>query len=679
MEKSKIEEKIKKLRREIEKHNYLYYALDAPKISDREYDLLLRELEKLEAENPEFFDPNSPTQRVGAKLSKKFESVKHSVPMLSLANAMDFAELAEWDERVRKGLGVAEVEYCCEYKFDGSSVTLNYQDGAFDQGATRGDGLNGENVTSNLRTIKTIPLTLSLFHEGDLEGETFVVTKVSPSRDSGALTIRGEVVMPKKSFEEINARAKKEGTKIFANPRNAAAGSLRQLDPKITASRQLEFFAYSVYGDKGLKTQSATLDKLTELGFKVSPGWKKVKGLEAVKDYCLKLEKQREKIPFEIDGVVVKVNSFQEQEKLGFVSRSPRWAIAFKFSAEEVETVVEDIEVQVGRKGTLTPVAHLTPVKVAGSTVSRATLHNKEEIKRKDIRIGDHVLIRKAGEVIPEVVKSLSKKRIGKERKFVMPENCPVCGTKVVSDERGIIVKCPNKNCYAQHEQNIRHFVSRTAFDIEHIGPAIISQLLDNKLIEDSADLFTLEKGDLEQLDRMAEKSAQNVIDSVKLRKQTTLPRFIYALGITHVGEQTAQDLADSYGTLDKLKKADLVELEDLFGVGEKVAKSVYDYFRDEKNRHFLEKLSKVGVTIASEKKSRELEGKSFVITGTLFKFSREVAEEEIRKKGGRAGSSVSENTTYLVAGENPGSKLAKAKKLGVKIIDESKLIELLG
>ncbi|MBI2448564.1 NAD-dependent DNA ligase LigA [Candidatus Microgenomates bacterium] len=643
MEKSKIEEKIKKLRREIEKHNYLYYALDAPKISDREYDLLLRELEKLEAENPEFFDPNSPTQRVGAKLSKKFESVKHSVPMLSLANAMDFAELAEWDERVRKGLGVAEVEYCCEYKFDGSSVTLNYQDGAFDQGATRGDGLNGENVTSNLRTIKTIPLTLSLFHEGDLEGETFVVTKVSPSRDSGALTIRGEVVMPKKSFEEINARAKKEGTKIFANPRNAAAGSLRQLDPKITASRQLEFFAYSVYGDKGLKTQ------------------------------------KREKIPFEIDGVVVKVNSFQEQEKLGFVSRSPRWAIAFKFSAEEVETVVEDIEVQVGRKGTLTPVAHLTPVKVAGSTVSRATLHNKEEIKRKDIRIGDHVLIRKAGEVIPEVVKSLSKKRIGKERKFVMPENCPVCGTKVVSDERGIIVKCPNKNCYAQHEQNIRHFVSRTAFDIEHIGPAIISQLLDNKLIEDSADLFTLEKGDLEQLDRMAEKSAQNVIDSVKLRKQTTLPRFIYALGITHVGEQTAQDLADSYGTLDKLKKADLVELEDLFGVGEKVAKSVYDYFRDEKNRHFLEKLSKVGVTIASEKKSRELEGKSFVITGTLFKFSREVAEEEIRKKGGRAGSSVSENTTYLVAGENPGSKLAKAKKLGVKIIDESKLIELLG
>ncbi|MDD5732049.1 MAG: NAD-dependent DNA ligase LigA [Patescibacteria group bacterium] len=673
-----IQKQIDKLRRDIEYHNYRYYVLDDPVISDREYDLMLRELEKLEKENPQFFDANSPTQRVGAKPSKKFEPFHHSVPMLSLANAMDLEELEKWDERVKKALGKKEVEYCCELKFDGSSVSLIYKDGEFLRGGTRGDGENGEDITNNLRTIKTIPLILQ---NGAKPQHPMLGN--SPTSDVGVdlskeLVIRGEVMMPIKSFEAINKKAEKEGGKIFANPRNATAGSLRQLDPKITASRHLEFFAYNIVSGLKVGSQSEALKKVEKLGFQPSFDYQVVMGLDKAKKYLEKIDKLKDGLPFGIDGVVIKVNNIADQDKLGFVSRSPRWAIAYKFAAEEQETVVENIEVQVGRKGTLTPVAHLKPVRIAGSLVSRATLHNKEEVKRKDIRIGDHVLVHKAGEVIPEIVRSLKEKRTGKEKPFKMPLNCPVCGTKVVEDERGILVKCPNKNCFAQHRETIIHFVSRAAFDIEHVGPALVDQLIENKLIEDAADLFSLTKGDLEVLERMGEKSAQNVIDSLELRKKVSLPRFIYALGITHVGEQTAQDLADQFETMDKLEKVKLKDLEDLFGIGEIVAKSIYAYFQDEKNKRFLDKLKKVGVKIIEEKKSKQLVGLSFVVTGSLRKFSRETAEEEIRKRGGRAGSSVSANTSYLVVGENPGSKYDKAKKLGIKILDEKEFTKML-
>ena len=674
MAKENIQKKIERLRKEIEYHNYRYYVLDAPVISDREYDLMLRELEKLEKENPQFFDANSPTQRVGAAPSKKFELFHHDVPMLSLSNAMNIEELEKWDERMRKALGKNRIEYCCELKFDGSSVSLVYKNGEFLAGGTRGDGENGEDITNNLRTIKTIPL----FLRGGTKGGSTSLREVEPPFER-EIVIRGEVMMPIKSFEEINKKAGKTGGKIFANPRNAAAGSLRQLDPKITASRHLEFFAYYIISGVKVKTQEEELKKLKKLGFITSPNYKIVRGIDEVKKYLNTWEKKEINLPFETDGAVVKVNDLADQEKLGYVSRSPRWAIAYKFEAETQETIVENIEVQVGRQGTLTPVAHLKPVKVAGSTVSRATLHNKEEVKRKDIRIGDHVLLHKAGEVIPEIIRPLKEKRTGKEKIFKMPLNCPVCGTKVVSDARGIITRCPNKNCYAQHTEQIIHFVSRAAFDIEHIGPALVEQLIENKLIEDAADLFSLEKGDLENLERMGEKSAQNVIDSLEAKKKVSLPRFIFALGIPHVGEQIAQDLADQFGTFAKLEKVKLEELENLFGIGEIVAKSIYDYFKNEKNKRFLDKLKKAGVRIlVGTRHALSLRGLNFVVTGSLQKFSRETAEEEIRKRGGRAGSSVSKETSYVVVGENSGSKYDKAKKLGIKTIDEKEFLKIL-
>jgi len=664
MQNEQIKKRIKDLRKEIEEHNYRYYILDNPTISDREYDLMLRDLEELETQYPEYFDPNSPTQRVGAKPSKKFGAFSHNnIPMLSLTNAMNLDELEKWDERVRKGLDKDKVEYCCELKFDGSSVSIIYKDGTFFAGGTRGDGETGEDISLNLKTLKTIPLVL---RSNDLA--------------RGEAIVRGEVMMPIESFEQLNQKAEKDGGKVFANPRNAAAGSLRQLDPAITASRHLEFVAYAIALGFGFKKQSEALKILEKSGFKVSPHWTIAHSIGDIKKYLEKWDNERKKLPFDIDGVVVKVNNIAEQEKLGYVARAPRWAIAFKFIAEEQETIIEGIEVQVGRKGTLTPVAHLKSVRIAGSLVSRATLHNKEEVKRKDIRIGDHVIVHKAGEVIPEIVQSIKDKRTGKEKVFLMPSNCPVCGTKVVEDERGIIVRCPNDSCYAQHLESFIHFVSRSAFDIEHVGPALIEQLIENNLVEDIADLFTLEKGDLENLERMGEKSAQNVIDSLQEKKVVSLSRFIYSLGITHVGEQTANDLAEYFQSLDKLKKADYEELAGIFGIGEIVAKSIYNFFHNKENIHLIEKLLKVGVKIKSpDIGKRVLLGKSFVITGSLKNFSREVAEEKIRELGGKAGSSVGTTTDFLVAGEKPGTKLDKANKLGIKVIGEEELMAILG
>lgn len=656
-------QRIHELRTQIDEYNYHYYVLDAPIVTDAVYDAAMRELISLEHAYPAYLDPHSPTQRVGARPAAGFAEVTHTVPMLSLSNAMGEGELREWHERVVKGLGSPQVSYSCEVKFDGSSVSLMYRDGVLIQAATRGDGRTGEDITLNIRTLKTVPLRLR-------------------ESVSGEIIVRGEVVIPKKDFEKMNEQATAEGTKIFANPRNAAAGSLRQLDPAMTAKRPLEFFAYSIYGDESVASQSQALDRLVQLGFQVSPARQRLQTIDAVLAFCQKTEKNRDKLPFQVDGAVIKLDSFAAQEKLGFVARSPRWAVAYKFEPETSETVVEDIEIQVGRTGVLTPVAHVTPVVVAGSTVSRATLHNRSEIERKDIRIGDHVVIRKAGEVIPEIVGPLAERRTGREKKFKMPTECPVCGTAVITDESGIALRCPNPQCYARHFEGIRHFVSRSAFDIEHVGPALIEQLIDQKLIEDAADLFTLKLGNLINLERLAEKSAQNIIDSIAARKTISLNRFLYALGIPQVGEQTAADLAAHYGSLEKIleKKSDELraELDQIYGIGEKVAESIIEYFDNKQNRHLIEKLLNVGVKIEAVQTGGSLSGKNFVITGSLEHFSREVAEEEIRRLGGRAGSSVSAATDYLVAGAKAGSKLEKAKKLGVKVISEEELRKLL-
>ncbi|MFA7308668.1 MAG: NAD-dependent DNA ligase LigA [Patescibacteria group bacterium] len=656
--------KISELRKRIEEYNYQYYVLDEPTVTDEEYDRIMRQLIDVESRFPDLVTPDSPTQRVGATPSKKFSQVKHSIPMLSLANAMGEDELVKWDERVQKGLGEKTVTYCGEIKFDGASVSLTYRDGLLLEAATRGDGKVGEDITANIKTIPSVPLKLR-------------------EQMNGTVVIRGEVVMPKESFEKLNLKAEAEGTKIFANPRNAAAGSLRQLDSKITSSRHLEFFAYSMSDTRSVATQKEALDFLASLGFKVSPGYKELHGIEEVVAFCASAEKNREKLPFQVDGAVIKVSDFEEQEKLGYVARSPRWAVAYKFEPETQETVVEDIEVQVGRTGALTPVAHVKPVKVAGSLVSRATLHNKSEIARKDIRIGDHVVIRKAGEVIPEIVGPLLARRTGKEKKFAMPSTCPVCGTKAIEEESGIIMRCPNPGCYARHFESIVHFVSRSAFDIEHVGPALVEQLIEQKLIEDAADLFSLTQGDLLGLERMAEKSAHNVIASIESKKAVTLNRFLYALGIPNVGEQTAVDLATHYGDLDTIlaqdKEAMRADLDGIYGIGEKVAVSITTFFKEKKNIHVIEKLLKVGIKIQNVQVSSALSGKSFVITGSLTKFSREVAEEEIRKRGGKAGSAVSRDTSFVVVGESPGSKYEKAQKLGVAIITEDELIKMLG
>lgn len=665
-----IVERIRKLREEIARHDYLYYVLNAPEIPDAEYDRLFRELQELEARHPELVTPDSPTQRVGGAPAAEFREVRHRVPMLSLNNAFTDEDVANFDRRVREGLGQAQVEYNCEPKFDGLAISLVYEKGLLTTAATRGDGTTGEDVTANVRTIPAIPLRLHTAHPPAL------------------LEVRGEVLMLKQDFEQLNAEQRRKGEKEFANPRNAAAGSLRQLDPRITASRRLTFFAYALGAVEGARlprTQSGVLDWLAELHFPVTTDRRVVAGLEGLLGYYREMGRRRPGLPFEIDGVVYKVNDLRAQEELGFVARAPRWAIAHKYPPEEEITQILDIEVQVGRTGALTPVARLRPVQVGGVTVTNATLHNEDEIRRKDIHIGDYVIVRRAGDVIPEVVSVVRERRPKDVRPFRMPEKCPVCGSRVVRLEGEAIARCSGGlYCPAQRKQALLHFASRRAMDIEGLGEKLVDQLVDKGLVKTPADLYRLDLPTLAGLERMGEKSAQNLLDAIERSKHTTLERFIYALGIRNVGEATARDLARHFGALEPLMHAGVEELMQVPEVGPVVAESIAQFFAEPHNRQVIADLRRLGVRWQEGRPRQRaavagVAGKTFVLTGTLPHWTREEAKEKIEAAGGKVTGSVSSKTDYVVVGADPGSKLARAEALGIPLLDEDGLKALLG
>ncbi|MEO1765714.1 NAD-dependent DNA ligase LigA [Thiobacter aerophilum] len=665
-----IAERIRKLREEIARHDYLYYVRNAPEIPDAEYDRLFRELQELEARYPELVTPDSPTQRVGGAPASEFREVKHRVPMLSLNNAFTDEDVANFDRRVREALSQTRVEYNCEPKFDGLAISLVYARGVLTTAATRGDGSTGEDVTANVRTIPAIPLRLHATHPPTL------------------LEVRGEVLMLKEDFQALNAEQRRKGEKEFANPRNAAAGSLRQLDPKITASRKLTFFAYALGAVEGARlpgTQSAVLDWLAELHFPVTTDRRVVEGLEGLLGYYREMGRRRANLPFEIDGVVYKVNDLRAQDELGFVARAPRWAIAHKYPPEEEITQILDIEVQVGRTGALTPVARLKPVQVGGVTVTNATLHNEDEIRRKDIHIGDYVIVRRAGDVIPEVVSVVKERRPADVRPFQMPKQCPVCGSRVVRLEGEAIARCSGGlYCPAQRKQALLHFASRRAMDIEGLGEKLVDQLVDKGLVKTPADLYRLDLPTLAALERMGEKSAQNLLDAIEKSKHTTLERFIYALGIRNVGEATARDLARHFGALDPLMHASVKELIKVPEVGPVVAESIVQFFAEPHNRQVIADLRRLGVCWEEGRAKRRaavagVAGKTFVLTGTLPNWTREEAKEKIEAAGGKVTGSVSTKTDYVVVGANPGSKLARAEELGVPLLDEDGLKALLG
>ncbi|MDV6341620.1 NAD-dependent DNA ligase LigA [Nitrosomonas sp. Is24] len=683
----KINQRAQALRAEIELHNYRYYVLDNPSIPDAEYDRLLRELQQIEQDYPQLITPDSPTQRVGAAPLKAFAQITHAIPMLSLSNAFDDSEVEAFDRRVRAGLALETsqvawldldpltvdcIEYTAEPKFDGLAVSLRYENGDFKTGATRGDGYTGEDITLNLRTIRSIPLRLPLVHPPAL------------------LEVRGEVLMLKKDFQRLNQQQLAKGEKEFANPRNAAAGSLRQLDPGITATRHLTFFAYGIGqcddADLPRDTHYRMLQYLSTLHFPVSQECRIVARLDGLLDYYQTIGAKRDALPYDIDGVVYKVNSLAFQEKLGFVSRAPRFAIAHKFPAQEAITQLLDIDVQVGRTGALTPVARLQPVFVGGVTVTNATLHNADEIERKDVRIGDTVIVRRAGDVIPEVVSVVAEKRPLGALVFTMPEHCPVCGAKAVRLPDEAVARCTGGLfCPAQRKQAILHFASRRALDIEGLGDKLVDQMVDNAIIRTPADLYKLGLTALASLERMAEKSAGNILRAIEKSKHTTLARFIYALGIRNVGEATAKDLAKYLGSLDRLIAADSERLQQIPDIGPVVAQSIVDFFAEAHNREVIEQLRACGVHWEeNEGKSAQnglaapLSGKTFVLTGTLPTMSREEAKEKIEALGGKVSGSVSKKTDYVVAGADPGSKYDKAVSIGITILDQAGLEALL-
>jgi DNA ligase (NAD+) len=659
-------ERAAQLRTEIERHNYQYYVLDDPLISDAEFDALFRELQQLETQFPELLTPDSPTQRVGAAPLKSFAEVTHRTPMLSLNNAFTDEEVQAFDARVRDGLTTSEVEYAVEPKFDGLAITLTYRDGVFVQGATRGDGYLGEDVTENLRTVRSIPLRLR-------EAVPFA-------------EIRGEVLMMKRDFEALNVAQEARGEKLFANPRNAAAGSLRQLDSRITASRRLSFFAYGLGAVEGRElpgTHGAQMALLQSLGVPVDEHRNVVRGVHGLLAYYREIGTQRAALPYEIDGVVYKVNDIVQQQQLGFVSRAPRFAIAHKFPAEEALTTVQDIEVQVGRTGAITPVARLSPVFVGGVTVTNATLHNEDELRRKDVRIGDTVVVRRAGDVIPEVVRVLTERRIGAEREFQMPQQCPVCGSHVARGEDEAVARCTGGlYCSAQRKQALLHFASRRAMDIEGLGDKLVEQLVNSDLVQTPADLYTLQLGQLAALERMGEKSAENLLQAIGRSKQTTLARFVYALGIRNVGEATAKDLARHFGALPPLLEADTERLQQVPDVGPVVAQSIVDFFAEPHNRTVIAQLIERGVYweehAGEDRTTLPLAGKIFVLTGTLEGMGRDEAKAKLEALGAKVSGSVSKKTHYVVAGAEAGSKLTKAQELGVPVWNEQDLLALL-
>lgn len=717
---------LERLREEIDRHNYLYHVLDSPAISDAEFDALMRRLRELEEAFPDLVTPDSPSLRVGGRPLDSFGSVPHSVPMLSLGNAFGEGDLRAFDQRVRAALGGEKVDYVAELKIDGLSVALRYEDGVFVQGSTRGDGLVGEDVTANLRCVRSVPLRLGP------PGSTRIATSVPR-----VLEVRGEVYMPIAEFEALNRRREAAGEPLFANPRNAAAGSVRQLDPAVTAQRALDSFLYSVVvveGGPGLPaTHHECLELLRAWGFKVNPHGRLCRDLDEVLEYCRRWQAERHTLPYEIDGVVVKVDSLDQQARLGATSSAPRWAIAYKFPAEERETRVLTISVNVGRTGAVTPVAELEPVRLAGSTVSRASLHNEDYVREKDIRVGDWVVVRKAGDVIPEVVRSLPERRTGAERVFEMPTTCPACGARVVREEGEAAHRCTAPlTCPAQRAEALIHFASRAAMDIEGLGPALVAQLLDSGLVRDAADLYTLDRkrDELVALERMGEKSAANLLEAVERSRTRPLSRLLHALGIRYVGARVSRVLARHFGTLDALMAATPEELEAVPEVGAKIAESVFGFFREPRNRELIERLRQAGLNFAEPRVrdraaatarppaagglerpaqlglfgetlgpapsaapataggpeggpeghpggpwplgSSPFEGKTVVFTGTLERATRDEAEALVEQLGGRAASSVSSRTDFVVAGSEAGSKLEKARALGVRVLDEA-------
>lgn len=673
MIKEEAKKRIEKLREAIDKYRYAYHVENKSLISDEALDSLKSELSDLETQFPDLITPDSPTQRVAGKPLKEFKKVRHEAPMTSLNDAFSEQDVREWFTRVENFLGrKVKPEFYCELKIDGLAIELVYENGLLVEGSTRGDGQVGEDVTQNLKTVEAIPLSIS--------------HSPLPKR----LVVRGEVFLTKKEFERLNKELEKKGHKIYANPRNLAAGTIRQLDPKITASRRLDSYQYSIVTELGQKKHSEEHELLHDMGFKINPHCKTVNSLEEVIEFRNYWEKHREKLPFEIDGIVIILNDNKDFSSAGIIGKAPRAAIAYKFSPKEATTKVVDIKVQVGRTGALTPVAVLEPVQVGGITITHASLHNFDEIERLGIKIGDTVIISRAGDVIPQVTKVLKELRTGHEKIFHAPTHCPVDGSKVVKE--GAITRCSNPNCGARNREALYHFVSRGAFNIEGLGAKIIDRFLDEGLMTDAADIFTLQKGDIEVLERFGEKSAENIVTEIEAKKKITLPRFIYSLGILHIGEETAGLLGgqmangkwkmerpkDIFGFLKKMSVEDLQTIRD---IGPKVAESIHTWAHEKRNEKLIEKFDKVGVRIESYKSSvisHKLKGLTFVLTGTMEKMSREEAKEKIKSLGGDASESVSKKTTYVVAGENPGSKYDKAKTLGVKILKEQEFLKLL-
>ncbi|MEW6446800.1 MAG: NAD-dependent DNA ligase LigA [Bacillota bacterium] len=651
------ERRMEELRREIEYHNYRYYVLDAPVISDAEFDRLVAELSSLEEAYPELVTPNSPTQRVGGAPREGFATVRHIVPLLSLANAFSPEELRDFDRRVRSALLGEAVSYVVEPKIDGLAVSLTYRNGEFVQGATRGDGETGEEITPNLRTVRSLPLRF---------------LKDAPP----VVEVRGEAYMSKESFVKLNERREEAGEPPFANPRNAAAGSLRQLDPKITAHRKLDLFVYGIGYSEGLALSAhhAVLEWLAEQGFKVNPHYRLFSGFEEAVRYCLYWQEKRFNLPYAIDGMVIKVDSLSQQERLGATLKSPRWAIAYKFPPEEAVTKLEEIIVSVGRTGALTPTAVFKPVHLAGTTVTRATLHNEDLIREKDIRIGDHIVVHKAGDVIPEVVRSLPERRTGGEKEFKMPARCPVCGAGTVREEGEVALRCPNISCPARLKESVLHFASRNAMDIRGLGRTLVDQLVEKGLVKSVADIYSLREEDLVKLERMGRKSAGNVLREIQQSKNRDLSRLLFGLGIRHIGERAAKVLAGRFEKLERLIRAGTEELTAVPEIGPKMAASIRTFFAEPQNLAVVRQLVEAGVnaeSLETRAASGFLAGKVFVLTGALKEFTRDEAAALIEKLGGRVASSVSRRTDYVVVGENPGSKYDRARELGVTVLDE--------
>src|SRR3989338_3874940 len=668
-----LKDKVNRLRAQIDDLRYRYHVLNEPGITDAMYEGLMDDLRKIEEANPELVTPTSPTQRVAGKPLEKFEKVRHKVPQWPFDDAFTQVDLANWEERILKilekklGKRPGDLSYTVELKIDGLHMVLTYEKGVLKTAATRGDGKVGEDVTQNIKTIESVPLTLKKPVDIVAEGEVWLSTGM---------------------LKQINKEREKAGEPLFANPRNAAAGTIRQLDAKIVAERKLSLTTYDISAGDIPKTQDGELTTLKSLGFPTDSHWKHVKSVKEIVAFHTLWSEKRDTQPFWIDGIVVKVNQRKYQDQLGFTGKAPRWAIAYKFPAEQGTTKIKDIYVQVGRTGALTPVALMEPVQLAGTTVTHATLHNFDEIERLDVRIGDTVVVEKAGDVIPKIVRVLEKLRTGKEKKVHEPTKCPMCGSGVrrelIADkkrEKSVALFCTNSKCYGQQLRRVGHFVSKHAFDIDGLGKKIVEQLVNEGLVKSPADIFALTQGDLEPLERFAEKSAQNLVDAIEKAKEVTLPRFIFALGITHVGEEMAIRLADHYGTLEKVMRASKEALLEVPDIGPRVAESIYEFFCDAENLKLVEELKKNGVKIQKATKLRSDKrflGKTFVLTGTLQSLSREDAKEKIRRLGGEGSGSVSKNTDYVVAGENPGSKYEKAKEHGVKVLSEKEFIKMI-